>query len=715
MSQPYSSASQNSAAQDWIDRSIGDGDRYHIDQRLGGGGMGEVFIATDTRLGKPIALKLLKESLAIATDLDLRSRFERECSICAALKSQHIVQVTDYGVTAEGYPFYVMEYLQGQTLSELLASQPQLSMERACNIIIQACDGLSLAHAGVILRSPESSAGEQIKVVHRDLKPANILLIPTALGELVKIIDFGIAKIRSLNQEYSNATGMFLGTFHYAPPEQFNLAGEVDERADIYSLGMMLYEMLTGVDPFGLEAHRQRVTNETWLNAHVRKIPMSLRSHPNCEQISPALEAIVMRCLEKQPGDRFSSVTELSQALQAILTGNPTTFPKPIARVNDAAATQIRAFPRATVQRPGLFQGLLLGTGALVAIAIATVAAPQLFSRFAPSPTPVITSPTAASAFTLDTHQMVLSKTLSDRPQQAQPIWAALISPDQRQLISGGEDRDPFNDQFFPVKVWNLSTGEVPNTFNEGHTAPIHALSLSPDGRILASGSLDKTVKLWDLTTGKLLHTLTGHQAPVTSVALSQDGRTLVSGSGDRSIKIWDVETGQLRHTLTEHIDEVTSVALSPDSKILASGSKDMTIKLWNAESGELIRTLGQPEGHLQPISAIAISPDGQQLASGSWEQNVKLWNLQTGKLLRTFTGHTNKVETVTFVNSQTIASSGEDQTIRLWDTQSEKGQVIAKAHEGGVRSLSTNLETQTLISTSEDKTIKLWQWKQGL
>jgi eukaryotic-like serine/threonine-protein kinase len=311
----------------WLGRSLGDDHRYRLEKELGSGGMGEVFLAIDTRLNKPVALKLLKESLAIADDPDLKERFERECSICAALKSPHIVQVTDYGVTSEGYPFYVMEYLQGQTLSDLMAAEPIIPVDRACTIMSQICDGLRLAHAGVTFRDAKTGRNEQIKIVHRDLKPANVFLVPSALGELAKVIDFGIAKLYSLQNESVSTTGMFLGTCHYAPPEQFNITSEIDERADIYSLGIMLYEMLTGFDPFGFDFKHNRVSNDNWLTAHARKEPIPLRSQPNSQALPSELERIVMRCLEKKPGDRFPSVDELRQALQSMSVGTPLQTP----------------------------------------------------------------------------------------------------------------------------------------------------------------------------------------------------------------------------------------------------------------------------------------------------------------------------------------------------------------------------------------------------
>ena len=700
-------SSTNPSSGNWIGRSIGDTRRYRLDQQLGSGGMGEVFIATDTRLGKPVALKLLKESLAIAENTDLRERFERECAICAALKNSHIVQVTDYGVTSEGYPFYVMEYLQGRTLGELLATQPRLPVNRTCNIITQVCAGLESAHQGVVLWS-EAGENERIKVVHRDLKPANLMLIPSALGELVKIIDFGIAKIRSLKNEAATAT-LFLGTCHYASPEQFNLLDAIDERSDIYSLGMILYEMLTGVDPFGFNFRQQRVNNDTWLTAHLRQPPLPIKTQPNCELIPSELEEIVLCCLEKTPAKRFSSVTELGAALQTIGTG---TISSP--RLFMPAAQTRRNQPEPSTQiAPALSQRWRLAAwcgGAMLALAAAISIPALIQSNNIPLViSSKISNQTKQAEFSLNTHQLSLTKTLSENLSQPQPIWAAILSPDQRTLISAGEDRDPFDHQVFPVKLWNLSNPEAPSTFNQGHTAPISCLSLSQDGRILASGSADHSIKIWDLATGKLLRTLEGHTAPVWSVVLSQDGKTLVSGSQDGTIKIWDVETGKVRHELSEHTGTVYSVALSPDQSTIVSGSKDFTVKIWNAETGELIRSLTQPEGHRDVVRAVAISPDGAEVASASWEKNVKLWNLKTGKLSRTLLGHTGKVVAVAFINDQTLVSGSEDRSLRIWDTQTEQVQEIKTAHTDPILSVSASAD-QTLVSTG-DHTIKLWNW----
>uniref|UniRef100_UPI0011775EC4 serine/threonine protein kinase n=1 Tax=Calothrix rhizosoleniae TaxID=888997 RepID=UPI0011775EC4 len=306
--------SSSHSSNPWLGRLVGDNQRYRLDRRLSGGGMGEVFVAMDTRVGQEVALKLLKDTLVSSSEM--RKRFEREIAVCAALQSEHIVKISDCGFTSEGYPFYVMEYLRGQTLRHLMLQEKRLSVERTKAIISQVCKGLQLAHQGVLL---QQEGGMRIKVIHRDLKPDNIFLVPTDLGEWVKILDFGLAKVRNQSVEQTNLTKTFVGTFRYAAPEQLQNDENLDERSDIYSLGLLIYEMLSGVDPFGLTAKGNKASETSWVLAHTHEQPLPLRSsllQPDSEYISPQLEAVVMKCLRKKPEERFATVDELNQALQ---------------------------------------------------------------------------------------------------------------------------------------------------------------------------------------------------------------------------------------------------------------------------------------------------------------------------------------------------------------------------------------------------------------
>lgn len=304
---------------EWIGQSIGDRQRYRLDAHLGRGGMGDVFLAMDVVLGKKVALKLLKG--ALTTTEEFKKRFDREVAICAALSSDNIVQVSDYGITEQGQPFYVMEYLQGETLRQRLMRQIRLPVGEALSIMIQICLGLQTPHEGIPLWIDGGMHSELVRVVHRDLKPDNIFLISKGSGEMIKLLDFGIAKIyyeEPDNKTSLTRTNEFMGTPRYASPEQLSGLQDLDARADIYSLGVILYEMLSGQSPF-YEEGKALTSMVAWAIAHTSQSPRPLRTQAACLNLTPSLEATILKCLHKDPNDRFTSVRELREALESEL------------------------------------------------------------------------------------------------------------------------------------------------------------------------------------------------------------------------------------------------------------------------------------------------------------------------------------------------------------------------------------------------------------
>ncbi|WP_413174371.1 protein kinase domain-containing protein [Anabaena azotica] len=287
-----------------------------------------------------------------------------------------------------------------------------------------------------------------------------------------------------------------------------------------------------------------------------------------------------------------------------------------------------------------------------------------------------------------------LEKTLSGHSQS---VISVAYSPNGQTLASGSADDT--------IKLWDVTTGNLLQTLS-GHS---YRVAFSPDGQTLASINreiTDETIKLWDVRTGNLLQTLSGHSYGVSSVAFSPDGQTLASGSRDKTIKLWDVRTGNILQTLSGHSYWVNSVAFSPDGQTLASsGSTDNTIKLWNVRTGNLLQTLTARS------SMVAFSPDGQTLASGNEYNIIKLWNVTTGKLLQTITGHSDGVFSVAFSpDGQTLASGSRDKTIKLWDVRTGKLLQTITGHSDWVFSLAFSPDGQTLASGGRDKTIKIWR-----
>ncbi len=278
-------------------------------------------------------------------------------------------------------------------------------------------------------------------------------------------------------------------------------------------------------------------------------------------------------------------------------------------------------------------------------------------------------------------------------------VWSVTISPDSQILASTSEDKT--------IKLWQLSTGQELRTL-KGHSYWVRTLAMTPNGQILASGSDDTMIKLWQLSTGQELRTLKGHSRWVRSVAITPDGQMLASGSNDETIKLWQLSTGQELRTLKGHRDWVSCLAITPDGQMLASGSNDETIKLWQLSTGRELRTL---TGHSDWVRALAITPDGQILATGSYDKTIKLWQLSTGQELRTLTGHSEGIRALAVTpDGEILASGSDDKTIKLWHLSTGRELLTLTGHSDYVYAVAFSWDGNSLVSSSKDKTIKIWR-----
>ncbi|QJB25954.1 WD40 repeat domain-containing protein [Limnospira fusiformis SAG 85.79] len=275
-------------------------------------------------------------------------------------------------------------------------------------------------------------------------------------------------------------------------------------------------------------------------------------------------------------------------------------------------------------------------------------------------------------------------------------VYAAAIAPDGKVLASGSYDGT--------IKIWDLESGSLRQTI-AAHASAVASLAIAPDGKHLISGSVDNRVRLWDLDTGKLIRTFNGHRDDVKVVAIAPDGKTIASGSADKTIRLWNLQ-GETLATLQD-VDWVRALAFTPDSQYLLSGCEDGTIGIWQLQDGKKSLTI---QAHSGVVRAIAVSPDGQLFASGSDDRTITLWNASNRSILNTLTGHSHRVQSLAWSpDGSTLVSGSHDRTVRLWNVAEGKVFDTLQAHAKSVQAVVFSPDGRQFVSASSDQTIKLW------
>ena len=715
---------------------------YRIVRKLGEGGMGAVYLADQTLMDEQRAIKFLSRQWS--RDEAFTSRFRREVRTLRQIRHRNVIDSGDLELAEDESLFFSMEFVDGPNLRDFLEGAPRpFDVRLALELVRGIAEGLGAAHAK--------------GMVHRDIKPENILMAKEGGEWIPKIADFGIVATKETSQQ--TRTGSALLTMAYAAPEQWTgtRAADLDGRTDLYALGGVLFEMLTGQCVFDAENYHG------WAQSHLNNAPQPPSNlRPDLKKWR-GLDALVLRLLSKDRNDRPKDYAELITLLDAVVY-DPSIVETAAANAAtvmytppSAVQTPSQSYPAASRQQAETSLPIPVerpGTGAYPQDAVTSMGGPverpstagyQTYGG-APASVPAQNRGTGDSQ-TLSGRRTGMQQTTTSRTARGVAVqqeeekakrgvpaitWIIVIlvlagigfagwkfyvpksrySTLQNQTLTGPILSVAFSSNGLTlasvshddnkIQIWDVTGAKALNTIPDN----AEAVAFSPDGRYMATGEWDKAVKLWDVTTWSPVATMDGHTEQVVAVAFSPDSRLLASGSRDKTVKIWDVAGDKVITTLKGHTGDVQAVAFSPDGKTLASGSSDNTIKLWDVASGQELHTL---QGHTRPINSVAFSPDGHTLASGSDDNSVKLWDVAGGKESRTLAGHTDSVRAVAYnPDGLTLASGSSDSSIRIWDATS--GQLVSTLQSpAAVLSLAYSSDRNTLASGSGGNSVYLW------
>jgi WD40 repeat protein/serine/threonine protein kinase len=696
---------------------------YELFELIGEGGMGLVYLAEQKEpVKRRVALKIIKPGM---DSKQVIARFEAERQALALLDHPNIAHVFDAGTTETGRPYFVMEYVKGMSITRY-SDEHRLNVEQRLRLFREVCEGVHHAH--------------QKGIIHRDIKPSNILVSMHGDRAVPKIIDFGIAKAAasSLTEKTMfTFKGQLLGTPEYMSPEQIDFATQdIDTRSDIYSLGVVLYELLAGVLPFEKESLKkigfselQRTLREkepaspsvrlSNLGEKAKAIADSRMTQvlPLARRLHRELEWIPLKAMRKDRCRRYKSASDMADDIQNYLNGNPLLAGPETAMYRMQKFVHKHAGSVATVVlvAVAIILGFIVSTSmyfraerALQREAVARIEAEQSREQeaIARKQAEQAEQITREKAEKLRQSHYVKSIQLADAKYSEDNIKRA------RKLLESCPD---------DLRGWewhhlNYISDQSVMTLR-GHRDEVTAMAISPEGKRIVSGS-DETIKIWDFTTGAELMTLRGHNDWISSIAFSPDGKYIISGSGDNTIKVWNSVTGAELMTLRGHSDDVYGIAISPDGKRIVSGSIDKTIKVWNATNGDELMTI---RGHERQIGPVSFSPDGKRIISGSldWtvvEQTIKVWDTETGTELMTLFGHDyywiNSIDISP--DGKRIISGGSDNIIKVWDSATGGEIMTLRGHKLAVVKVAFSPDGKRIVSGSNDGTIKVWDVSTG-
>lgn len=687
-------------------RRFGD---FELLEEIGRGGMGVVYKARQLSLHRIVAVKMLLSGAFAGTGF-IR-RFQGEAEAAAELHHPNIVAIHDFG-ECEGQYYFCMDYVPGRNLAEVVKEGP-LPPAQAARYVRMIASAIGYAHAHGIL--------------HRDLKPSNIIIDS---DDNPRITDFGLAKRMTLEDDMT-LSGQAIGSPNYMPPEQ--ATGQRDAigpASDVFSIGAMLYHLLTGRPPFLSD------TVTSTLRQVQEAEPVSLRLLN--VRVSRDLETICLKCLEKDPRRRYSTAEELEAELDRTLRGEPIRT-RPVGPL-ERTWRWCRRNPRLSMMAGAV---VLLGLALLIGIpwAVWRIERQRQLADAALSKLEIERAQDWFAADRAAEGTALLASLVRQRPKDralaewlmneltyrsfAMPtfeglghddmVFYAQFSPDGRRLLTVCRDNT--------ARVWDSSTGRPitpplrhdasliqPGEFL-GPTQPLCA-RWSPDGTRVVTASIDRTALVWDAATGRPVTPPLVHNAGFACAQFHRNGQWVVTGTDDGEVRFWDVATGQPTGPVLRHASRVSTLEFSPDGEWLVTGSDDGTSQVWEARTGQ---TLGPRLRHVGEVRGVCFSPNGKMIATVASDNTARVWTALTGEPVTPLLQHADTVNTIQFSpDGLWVVTSSWDKGAHIWNARTGQPFEAALRHRGTVRSAAFSPEGLRVVTASEDGTARVWDARTG-